>query len=74
MSLVYANGPLTCVSRWHEWCASRQLGPDRVTLTSVAEGAQPIIEPRVMPWGGAVACVRGLEGTLIVLYTPPKDS
>jgi uncharacterized glyoxalase superfamily protein PhnB len=41
---------------------------------AVAEGAEPVVEPRVMPWGGGVADVRSIEGTLIVLCTPPKDS
>jgi hypothetical protein len=41
---------------------------------AVAEGAEPVVEPRAMPWGGGVAYVRSIEGTLIVLCTPPKDS
>ena len=41
---------------------------------AVAAGAEPIVEPRVMPWGGGVAYVRSIEGTLVVLCTPPKDT
>ncbi len=41
---------------------------------AVAAGAAPLVEPRTMPWGGGVAYVRSIEGTLIVLCTPPKGS
>ena len=41
---------------------------------AVSEGAEPVAEPRIMPWGGGVAYVRSIEGTLIVLCTPPKES
>jgi uncharacterized glyoxalase superfamily protein PhnB len=41
---------------------------------AVAAGAEPLVEPRVMPWGGGVAYVRSIEGTLVVLCTPPKDA
>jgi lactoylglutathione lyase len=37
---------------------------------AVSEGAQAVAEPTEMPWGGTVAYVRSIEGTLIVLCTP----
>jgi uncharacterized glyoxalase superfamily protein PhnB len=40
---------------------------------AVAAGAVAVVEPRIMPWGGGVAYVRSIEGTLIVLCTPPRD-
>ena len=41
---------------------------------AVAAGAVPLVAPRTMPWGGGVAYVRSIEGTLVVLCTPPKAS
>jgi uncharacterized glyoxalase superfamily protein PhnB len=46
----------------------------RAFARAVAEGAVAVVEPRIMPWGGGVAYVRSIEGTLIVLCTPPKGS
>jgi uncharacterized glyoxalase superfamily protein PhnB len=37
---------------------------------AVSEGAHAVAEPTEMPWGGTVAYVRSIEGTLIVLCTP----
>jgi predicted enzyme related to lactoylglutathione lyase len=37
---------------------------------AVAAGAAPVSEPAKMPWGGTVAYVRSIEGTLVVLCTP----
>ena len=39
---------------------------------AVAAGAQPIREPRTMPWGQTVAYVSSIEGTLVGLLTPPQ--
>ena len=40
---------------------------------AVAAGAVPVTEPQTMPWGGTVAYVRDIEGTLVVLCTRPKS-
>jgi len=38
---------------------------------ATSEGAISVAEPKTMPWGGTVAYVRSIEGTLVVLCTPP---
>jgi lactoylglutathione lyase len=38
---------------------------------AVAAGAGVAAEPKPMPWGATLAYVRSVEGTLIVLCTPP---
>jgi predicted enzyme related to lactoylglutathione lyase len=38
---------------------------------AVGAGAKPVAEPKVMPWGQAVAYVRSIEGTLVGLCSPP---
>ena len=40
---------------------------------AVSEGALVVAEPKAMPWGGTVAYVRSIEGTLIVLCTPMES-
>jgi predicted enzyme related to lactoylglutathione lyase len=37
---------------------------------AVAAGAVVVAEPKAMPWGGTLAFVRSIEGTLVVLCTP----
>jgi predicted enzyme related to lactoylglutathione lyase len=37
---------------------------------AIAAGATVVAEPKDMPWGQTVAHVRGIDGTLIELYTP----
>jgi lactoylglutathione lyase len=36
-------------------------------------GAQPVAEPRLMPWGQTVAYVRSLEGTFVGIGSPPAE-
>lgn len=38
---------------------------------AMSEGATAVAEPKTMPWGGTVAYVRSIEGTLVVLCTAP---
>lgn len=38
---------------------------------AVEAGAVPVAEPRVMPWGWTIAYVRGVDGMLIGLASPP---
>jgi uncharacterized glyoxalase superfamily protein PhnB len=38
---------------------------------AMSEGATSVAEPKRMPWGGSVAYVRSIEGTLVVICTPP---
>lgn len=40
---------------------------------AVAAGAEPVAEPRVMPWGWTMAYVRGVDGMLIGLASPPAE-
>jgi lactoylglutathione lyase len=40
---------------------------------AVAEGAEVVTEPKTMPWGGTIAYVRAIEGTLVVICTRPKS-
>ncbi len=37
---------------------------------AVTAGAEPVAEPKEMPWGQTVAYVRSIEGTIIGLCTP----
>jgi lactoylglutathione lyase len=41
---------------------------------AVSAGAEAVAEPKTMPWGGTVAYVRSIEGTLVVICTRPKDN
>jgi lactoylglutathione lyase len=41
---------------------------------AVAAGAIVVAQPKDMPWGGTLAFVRSMEGTLIVLCTPVKEA
>jgi uncharacterized glyoxalase superfamily protein PhnB len=38
---------------------------------AVDAGAEPLAEPRSMPWGQKVAYVRSVEGTFVGICTPP---
>jgi lactoylglutathione lyase len=40
---------------------------------AVGAGAEVVAEPKTMPWGGTIAYVRSIEGTLIVICTRPKS-
>ena len=40
---------------------------------AVAEGAEVVTEPKTMPWGGTVAYVRAIDGTLVVICTRPTS-
>jgi lactoylglutathione lyase len=37
---------------------------------AVAEGAESVAEPKVMPWGQTVAYVRSVEGTFVAFCSP----
>ena len=39
---------------------------------AVSAGATVVAEPKTMPWGGTLAYVRSIEGTLVVICTPPR--
>lgn len=38
---------------------------------AVQAGGQPVAGPKVMPWGWTTAYVRGIDGMLICLASPP---
>lgn len=40
---------------------------------AVEAGGTPVAEPKVMPWGWTMAYVRGIDGMLICLASPPSE-
>ena len=40
---------------------------------ALGAGAEPVAEPKVMPWGQTVSYVRSIEGTFVAICSPPPE-